>query len=81
MALADSTVQQLCEEYLPSRRLPPPKLQNRKIEPGSVPEAKRTVAINRGRLRSQILNTHGKMSQDPSNFEMRICLALKPELL
>ncbi len=59
MALADSTVQQLSEEYLPSRRLPPPKLQNRKIESGSVAEAKGTVAINRGGLRTPILNTHG----------------------
>ena len=80
MAPADSTVQQLCEEYLPSRRLPPPQLQTRKMESGSVAEAKRTVAINRGGLRPPTLNTHGKMPQDPSNFEMRICLALKPEL-
>jgi len=80
MALADSTVQQLFEKYLPSRRLPPPELQTRKMESGSVAEAKGTVAISRGGMRSPTLNTHGKMSQDPSNFEMRICLALKPEL-
>ena len=61
MALADSTVQQLCEEYLPSRRLPPPQLQTRKTEPRSVAEAKGIVAINQGGLRLPTLNTHGKM--------------------
>jgi len=80
MALADSTVQQLCEEYLPSRRLPPPQLRTRKMDSGSVAEAKGAVAFNRGGLHPPNLNTHGKMPQDPSNFEMRICLALKTEL-
>jgi len=62
MALANSTVQQLCEEYLPSRRLPPPELQTRKIDSGSVAKAKVTVAISRGGLHSPNLNIHRKCS-------------------